>query len=102
MSAPIMMLINFIVQEVLTGKIKKEETMDNIETKLNRTESNRCHLKSDFMTLQNRLKILSNEISLYRRKLFDNNLIAEFDSKIGYFSNYLTLFFIFYLQVCGD
>jgi uncharacterized protein YlxW (UPF0749 family) len=87
MSAPIMMLINFIIQEVLTGKIKKEETMDNIETKFNRT---RRHLKSDFITLQNRFKILSNEISSYRRKIFDKNLIAEFDSKIGYFSYYFT------------
>jgi hypothetical protein len=89
MSAPIMMLINFIIQEVLTGKIKKEETMDNIETnKFNRTESNRRHLK--FMTLQNRFQILSNEILSYRRKIFDKDLIAEFDSKIGYFSYYFT------------
>jgi hypothetical protein len=89
MSTPIVLLINFIIQEVLSGKIRKEEPMKNaVETKFNRTEymfRNRRNFKSAFMMLQNRLKILSDEILSYRRKVFDKDLVAEFDSKFGYF-----------------
>jgi hypothetical protein len=74
MSIPIIMLINFVIQDVLTGKIKNEKAEKYISSK-------RRLIKKDFMILQNRLKILTDEIFSYRRKLFDKDLVTEFDCK---------------------
>jgi hypothetical protein len=82
MSTPVVMFINFIIQEVLTGKCEGSSS-NNSDTKLSGVKyfpSNHRRLKSDFIIIQNRFKMLCDEIKFYRENLSDLDRV-EFDSK---------------------
>jgi hypothetical protein len=80
LSTPIVMLINFIVQDILTGKIYKNAKKNDSKYSMKFLSNPRRRVNSDFIIIHNQLKILTDQISTYRKNLVDRDL-DEFDSK---------------------
>jgi hypothetical protein len=74
------MLINFIVQDILTGKIYKNAKKNDSKYSMKFLSNPRRRVNSDFIIIHNQLKILTDQISTYRKNLVDRDL-DEFDSK---------------------